>query len=138
MVMQSPANAEIVRSLLANGALALPDACKAIRLILELSQDEFAMRAGVNRKVVKDLERGHGNPGWESLQRIGRAAGLRVAFVSDSGEVGLLDSKKRLADKQVRRAADSASLRRGLSAKDLHARNAVSLDGVKLRLPRIA
>lgn len=138
MARQSSGRAEFVRSLLAEGALPLPDACKAIRLIQGLSQEEFARRSGVNRKVVKDLERGQGNPRWESLQRIGRAAGLRVAFLSDAGVVGLLDPRKRLAEEKARRAADSAALQRGLSAKKLHARNAMSLGGINLRLPKIA
>jgi transcriptional regulator with XRE-family HTH domain len=131
-------SAEVVRSLLAEGALPLPDACKAIRLILGLSQDELARRSGVNRKVVKDLERGRGNPRWESLQRIGRAAGFRVAFLPDEGVVRLLEPKKRLAEEEAQRAADSAALQRGLSPKELHARNAMSLGGVNLRLPKIA
>ena len=138
MQRQSSANAELVRSLLAEGALPLPDACKAMRLIQALSQEEFARRSGVNRKVVKDLERGQGNPRWESLQRIGRAAGFRVAFLPEEGVVGLLRPKKRLAEEQARRAADSAALKQGLSAKELHARNAMSLGGINLQLPKIA
>lgn len=136
--MARQSSAEFVRSLLAQGALPLPDACKAIRLIQGLSQDEFARRSGVNRKVVKDLERGQGNPRWDSLQRIGRAAGFRVAFLPDEGVVRLLKPKKRLAEEEAQRAADSAALQRGLSPKELHARNAMSLGGVNLRLPKIA
>ena len=138
MVSKSSARAEFVRGLLAEGALPLPDACKAIRLIQGLSQEEFARRSGVNRKVVKDLERGQGNPRWESLQRIGRAAGLRVAFLPDGGVVGLLDPRKRLAEEKARRAAGSAALQQGLSPRELHARNAMSLGGINLRLPKIA
>ena len=137
-MMPRQSSAEFVRGLLAQGALPLPDACKAIRLIQGLSQDEFARRSGVNRKVVKDLERGQGNPRWESLQRIGRAAGYRVAFLPDEGVVRLLEPRKRLAEEQVQRAADSAALQQGLSPRELHARNAMSLGGVKLRLPKIA
>ena len=136
--MARQSSAEFVRGLLAQGALPLPDACKAIRFIQGLSQDEFARRSGVNRKVVKDLERGRGNPRWESLQRIGRAAGYRVAFLPDEGVVRLLEPRKRLAEEQVQRAADSAALQQGLSPRELHARNAMSLGGVKLRLPKIA
>lgn len=129
---------ELVRNLLAQGALPLPDACRAIRLIHGLSQEEFARRSGVNRKVVKDLERGQGNPRWASLQRMGRVAGLRVAFLPDEGVVGLLEPGKRLAEEEARRSADAAALSRGLSPGELHARNAMSLGGIKLRLPRIA
>lgn len=128
---------EVVRNLLDEGALPLPDACKVIRHIYGLSQDEFAKRSGVNRKVVKDLERGQGNPRWESLQRIGRVAGLRVAFLADEGVVGLLEPKKRLAEEEAQRWSDADALRHGLSAEELHARNAMSLGGIKLRLPRI-
>jgi transcriptional regulator with XRE-family HTH domain len=138
MARSSFVHAEFVRGLLARGALPLPDACRAIRIIQGLSQDEFAKRSGVNRKVVKDLERGQGNPRWDSLQRIGRAAGLRVAFLPDEGEIGLLDPRKRLAEEEARRAADSVALKRGLNPKELHARNAMSLGGINLRLPKIA
>ena len=136
--MAKSVNAEFVRNLLEQGALSLPDACKAIRQTRGLTQDELAMRAGVNRKVVKDLERGKGNPRWESLLRIGRAAGLRIAFVIDDGEVRILDARKRLAEEEAQRAADSAALQHGLSSRGLHARNAMGLGGVKLRLPKIA
>jgi transcriptional regulator with XRE-family HTH domain len=128
----------VVKALLAEGALPLPDACKAIRMIHGLSQDEFAKRSGVNRKVVKDLERGQGNPRWESLQRMGRVAGLRVAFLMDDGVVRLMEPRQRIAEEEARRAADAVALERGLNPKDLHARNAMSLGGLGLRLPKLA
>ena len=129
---------EQVRSLLQEGRLSLPDACRAIRAMHGLSQDEFAKRIGVNRKVVKDLERGCGNPGRASLDRIASAAGLRLAFAPLRSAVAVMDPRQRLAEKQARRGADADALRLGVSEpQELYQRNALGLDGMKLRLPRI-
>jgi transcriptional regulator with XRE-family HTH domain len=128
----------LASSLLEAGRLDLPEACRAIRAINSVSQDEFARRIGVNRKVVKDLESGRGNPGLESLERIAKAAGLRLAFVPEQHVVERLDPAERSREEGARRRADAASLARGMSPEALHRRNAMSLGGIKLRLPRIA
>lgn len=131
-------NSSPIRALLNEGRLLLPDACRAIRAMHGLSQDEFARRIGVNRKVVKDLESGAGNPGRVSLERIAGAAGLRVAFVPQRSAIAVMDPRQRQVQKQARRAEDAGAPGRGVSEpKKLYRRNAMSLGGVKLRLPRI-
>lgn len=129
---------DVASSLLQTGRLGLPDACRTIRAIHSVSQDEFARRIGVNRKVVKDLESGRGNPGLASLARIAQAAGLRLAFVPEQNAVERLDAAERSREEDARRRTDAASLERGLSPEALYRRNALGLGGVKLRLPRIA
>lgn len=126
-----------ILTLLNEGRMSLSDACRAIRKLQGVSQDEFAKRAGVNRKVVKALEVDGGNPRLESLQRIAGSAGLRIAFVADRPPVGLMDSRKRLAEEEARREADTNALKTGVSARELYRRNAMSLGGVRLKLPRI-
>lgn len=132
-----PSVPDPVRALLDEGRLSLPDACRAIRVLDGVSQDEFARRIGVNRKVVKALEAGRGNPRRESLERIARAAGLRIAFVVDRPAVGFMDSRKRVAEERSRREADANAIRGGVAASEVYRRNAMSLGGVKLRLPKI-
>lgn len=63
------------------GELSLQDAVKRMRKISRLSQPEFATHLGVSVKVVKEIERGVGNPTVSSLNRIGQFFGLEVAFV---------------------------------------------------------
>jgi transcriptional regulator with XRE-family HTH domain len=52
-----------------------------MRKISRLSQPEFAAHLGISAKVVKEIERGVGNPTIGSLNRIGQFFGLEVAFV---------------------------------------------------------
>ncbi len=54
------------------------------RLLLRLSQDELAARAGLDRTYVSGVERGRRNPTLEVLQRIADALGvnLDVLFAS--------------------------------------------------------
>jgi transcriptional regulator with XRE-family HTH domain len=124
-------------SLLAEGRMALPDACRAIRSLQDVSQDEFAKRIGVNRKVIKLLESGKGNPRHESLERIARSAGLRIAFVADRPVVGLMNSRKRLSEENAQRDADAKALKQGMPQKTMYQRNAMRLGDVKLKLPKI-
>ena len=63
------------------GEVSLQDAVKSMRKISRLSQPEFAAHLGVSAKVVKEIERGVGNPTVGSLNRIGRFFGLEVAYV---------------------------------------------------------
>jgi transcriptional regulator with XRE-family HTH domain len=117
--------------------MALPDACRAIRSLQDVSQDEFAKRIGVNRKVIKLLESGKGNPRHESLERIARSAGLRIAFVADRPVVGLMNSRKRLSEENAQRDADAKALKQGMPEKTMYQRNAMRLGDVKLKLPKI-
>ena len=63
------------------GELNLQDAVKRMRKISRLTQAEFAAHRGVSVKVIKEIERGVGNPTVASLNRIGGFFGLEVAFV---------------------------------------------------------
>lgn len=129
---------ELIQVLLLEGRLPLSDACRAIRAAQGVSQEEFAKRIGINKKVVKGLEAGKGNPRQESLERIAKAAGLRIAFVSEGSTVSVLDPRERLAAEKKRRLANHDALREGVSPEDLYKRNAVGLGGVELRLPKLA
>jgi hypothetical protein len=62
---------------------------------------------------------------------------LRIAFVADRPTVGLMSSRKRLAEENAQRNADAHALKQGADAKDLYHRNAMHLGNVKLRLPKI-
>ena len=130
--------ADALRAALANGAFALADASRVIRALEGLSQEAFAVRLGINAKVIQALESGSGNPRYDSLAKIADAAGLRVAFVKASGVVELLDPDARAADKRRRRLADSEALLAGkVSARDLHERNALKVDEIAFELPRL-
>ena len=63
------------------GELGLQEAVKRMRTISRLTQPEFAARVGVSAKVVKEIERGIGNPTTATLNQIGQFFGLEVAFV---------------------------------------------------------
>ena len=62
------------------GEVSLQDAVKSMRKISRLSQPEFAARLGVSVKVIKEIERGIGNPTVGSLNRIGQFFGLEITF----------------------------------------------------------
>lgn len=63
------------------GELSLRDTVKGMRKISRLTQTEFAAHRGVSAKVIKEIERGIGNPTVNTLNRIGQFFGLEVAFV---------------------------------------------------------
>jgi transcriptional regulator with XRE-family HTH domain len=63
------------------GEVTLQDAVREMRKIAGMTQAEFAVHRGVSAKVIKDTERGVGNPTVASLNRIGKFFGLEVAFV---------------------------------------------------------
>jgi transcriptional regulator with XRE-family HTH domain len=63
------------------GELSIQEAVKRMRKISRLTQPEFANHRGVSVKVIKEIERGVGNPTVNTLNRIGRFFGLEVAFV---------------------------------------------------------
>ncbi len=130
--------ADALRAALANGAFVPADASRVMRALEGLSQDAFAARLGINAKVIRGLESGRGNPRYDSLVQIADAVGLRVAFVTASGVVELLDPDARAADKRRRRLANSEALQAGrVSARALHERNALKLDEVAFELPRL-
>lgn len=63
------------------GELSIREAVKRMRTISRLTQAEFAVHRGVSAKVIKEVERGAGNPTVDTLNRIGQFFGLEVAFV---------------------------------------------------------
>ncbi len=63
------------------GELSIQDAVKRMRKISRLTQPDFAAHRGVSAKVIKEIERGVGNPTVNTLNRIGQFFGLEVAFV---------------------------------------------------------
>lgn len=63
------------------GELSVQETVKLMRKISRLTQPEFAARVGVSAKVIKEIERGIGNPTSATLNQIGQFFGLEVAFV---------------------------------------------------------
>jgi DNA-binding transcriptional regulator YiaG len=63
------------------GELSLRDAARQMRALSRLTQPEFAAHRGVSVKVIKDLERGTGNPTQSSLNQIGSIFGLEVGWI---------------------------------------------------------
>lgn len=63
------------------GELGIRETVKRMRAISRLTQAEFAAHRGVIAKVIKELERGVGNPTVDTLNRVGQFFGLEVAFV---------------------------------------------------------
>ncbi len=63
------------------GELALPEAVRALRRALGLSQEEFGRLARLTRRQVSELENGAGDPKLSTLTRLARIFGLTVGFV---------------------------------------------------------
>ena len=63
------------------GELSIQDAMKIMRKISRLTQADFASHRGVSIKVIKEIERGVGNPTVNTLNKIGEFFGLEVSFV---------------------------------------------------------
>jgi transcriptional regulator with XRE-family HTH domain len=63
------------------GELSLQNTVKQMRKISRLTQTEFAVHRGLSPRVIKEIERGIGNPTVNTLNRIGQFFGLEVAFV---------------------------------------------------------
>lgn len=61
--------------------LGIQEAVKRMRKISRLTQPEFAVHRGVSAKVIREIERGVGNPTVNTLNRIGQFFGLEVTFV---------------------------------------------------------
>lgn len=76
--------AERLRALsqrMAHGGLPAPEAIRAIRHALDMTQVEFAKAYRLTRQQVIDLEAGRGNPRHETLLRIAEPFGFTVGFV---------------------------------------------------------
>lgn len=59
---------------------------RALRLSLELSQEEVAFRAGMKRSYLSDLERGVRNPTVRAVGRLGKALGVPPDHLLKAGE----------------------------------------------------
>jgi putative transcriptional regulator len=63
-------------------AIELGETVRRMRRITGLTQAEFADRvAGISRGALAQIESGTGNPTLETLEKIGRAFGLKIGFV---------------------------------------------------------
>jgi DNA-binding XRE family transcriptional regulator len=65
----------------AAGQLRFPDDLKEIRLAFGKSQEEFAALIGVTRRQVADMEKGLANPTYDTIMKVGRLFGYKLAFV---------------------------------------------------------
>ena len=48
------------------------------REVLDISQEEFAHRAGLDRTYVSGIERGHRNPSLRTIERLATALGVGI------------------------------------------------------------
>ena len=65
-----------------HSALELGETVRRMRRITGLTQAEFAEKvAGISRRALAQIESGEGNPTLETLEKIGRAFGLKMGFV---------------------------------------------------------
>ena len=58
------------------------------RSALGISQGELALRAGLHRTYVSDLERGARNPSIESIEKLARALDVSVAKLFEAAGNG--------------------------------------------------
>jgi transcriptional regulator with XRE-family HTH domain len=129
---------QALRLALRRGAFAPAEASRVIRALEGCSQDEFANRLGLNRKVIRALESGQGNLRYDSLEKIASSAGLRLAFVSPSGAVKLMDPDARAQDEREQREADARALASGkLTERALEERNALRVEDVSFALRKL-
>lgn len=59
----------------------LPETVRRMRKSIGLTQTEYAKLVGVAPRVLMDLERGVGNPTFNTLERLAAPFGLRVGLV---------------------------------------------------------
>ncbi len=68
------------------GRLTLGQATRRMRLIVGLSQTEYAERVlKIYPRVLMEIEKDRGNPTLDTLEKIARPFGLRVGFIRRSG-----------------------------------------------------
>jgi DNA-binding XRE family transcriptional regulator len=68
---------ELYRRVAAN-EIGLPDAVRLMRRIADKTQDEYARLVGVSPRILKELERGVGNPTLETIRKVLAPFGLDV------------------------------------------------------------
>jgi len=62
-------------------SLELGELVRSLRRFSRLTQSEFAARVGVAINILKEIERGRGNPTIETMNKIGKPFGLQVSLV---------------------------------------------------------
>jgi transcriptional regulator with XRE-family HTH domain len=133
--LNDPALEAVLGEALAGGALSLSDSCRAIRASSGLTQAQFAARAGVALKVIKELEGGHGNPTLESLNRVAAAAGLHLRFMRPMAQISVGSAAGQVEKGSAERRAGMRALRRGKTTlKQRHATNALRADNFTIEL----
>jgi putative transcriptional regulator len=136
--IEDPALATVLREALQKGALSLPDACRSIRAFDGATQAEFAARAGVATKVVKELESASGNPTLASLNRIGALVGMHIGFVRPSAAVEIGTARSAIQRETKARRAGLQGVKKGReSLKALHRRNALSGSDFTIKMPKL-
>ncbi len=58
----------------------LQDTIKDRRKRLQLNQNDLAQMAGISLATIKDIERGAGNPSWNTIEKICEVLGLSISF----------------------------------------------------------
>ena len=58
----------------------LGDTIKERRARLKITQSDLAEMSGLSLATVKDIERGKGNPSWQTVEKILAVLGLEVVF----------------------------------------------------------
>lgn len=67
---------------LKNGGLSLGEATKRMRLILGMSQEEYATNiVKINKRTLLEIENDNANPRLETLEKIAKPFGLSVRFI---------------------------------------------------------
>lgn len=59
----------------------LGELVRSLRKFSRLTQTEFASRVGIAINILKEIERGRGNPTIETLNKIGKPFGLHASLV---------------------------------------------------------
>jgi DNA-binding XRE family transcriptional regulator len=68
--------------------IALGRELSAARASASLTQTQLSELASVQQAEISRIERGLGNPTWETLTRLAAAVGARVSFVRDKPSTG--------------------------------------------------
>lgn len=84
------------------GQISLRDAVKRMRKISGLTQTEFAGHRGVSAKVIKEIERGTGNPTVNTLNQIGKFFGLEVTFVRTANIRSESDTQQQIITERLK------------------------------------
>ncbi len=69
------------------GRLSLGEATRRMRKIVGMTQPEYARLIGIAPRVLMDIERGHGNPRLNTLEKLAKPFGLTVGFIVASESV---------------------------------------------------